>query len=162
MTADEIRILFDYSYWATERILRTALLVTPEQFNAPNTSSHGSLRGTLFHTLTADITWRTRLEHVDRPTESMCATPKEMQTVWAAEETRMLSYLQNLSDADLPADVSYKNSKGVPFEEPLWQILMHMLNHGTQHRAEAAAMLTDFNHSPGDVDMILYFREKAL
>ena len=74
----------------------------------------------------------------------------------------MLSYLQNLSDADLPADVSYKNSKGVPFEEPLWQILMHMLNHGTQHRAEAAAMLTDFNHSPGDVDMILYFREKAL
>ena len=162
MTADEIRILFDYSYWATERILRTALLVTPEQFNAPNTSSHGSLRGTLFHTMTAQITWRTRLERVPPPVEMPCATPQELKDVWAAEEARLRAYLQTLGDADLSASVSYKNSKGVPFEEPLWQILMHMLNHGTQHRAEAAAMLTDFNHSPGDVDMILYFREKAL
>jgi uncharacterized damage-inducible protein DinB len=162
MNADEIRTLFDYSDWASQRILRATLLVTPEQFNAPNTAGHDSLRGTLFHMLTAQITWRTRLERVAPPAELPCTTPAELKEAWVAEEARLRAYLQTLSDSDLPAPVSYKNSKGLPFEEPLWQILMHLLNHGTQHRAEAAAMLTDFSLSPGDIDMILYFREKAL
>jgi len=161
MNTTEILTLFDYNYWASARIMGAALQLTPAQFNAPNTAGHGSLRGTLVHLLTAAITWRTRLEHVERPPESACATPQDFQQAWDAEEQRMRAYLRRLSDADLQARVAYQTSKGVPYEDPIWQVLMQLFNHGTQHRAEAAAMLTDFNHSPGDVDMIIYFREKA-
>jgi uncharacterized damage-inducible protein DinB len=37
-----------------------------------------------------------------------------------------------------------------------WQALAHVVNHGTQHRAEAAALLTTAGHSPGDLDMVDY------
>ena len=38
----------------------------------------------------------------------------------------------------------------------LWQALAHVVNHGTQHRSEAAVLLTSAGHSPGDLDMIDY------
>jgi uncharacterized damage-inducible protein DinB len=50
----------------------------------------------------------------------------------------------------------------VPCQNTVWHVLLHVLNHNTQHRAEAAAMLTDLGHSPGDIDMLIYFREKGL
>jgi uncharacterized damage-inducible protein DinB len=37
---------------------------------------------------------------------------------------------------------------------PMWQLLAHVMNHGTQHRSEAAALLTDAGRSPGDLDMV--------
>ena len=38
----------------------------------------------------------------------------------------------------------------------IWQMLLHVLNHGTQHRAEAAALLTAEGRAPGDLDLIDY------
>jgi uncharacterized damage-inducible protein DinB len=41
----------------------------------------------------------------------------------------------------------------------LWHLLVHVLNHGTQHRSEAALLLTSYGQSPGDLDLILFLRE---
>jgi uncharacterized damage-inducible protein DinB len=43
----------------------------------------------------------------------------------------------------------------------LWQMIMHVANHGTQHRSEVAAMLTSYGHSPGDLDFSEYLRSLA-
>ena len=166
MNANDIRTLFDYNYWANARIMRAALQVTPEQFCAANTSSYGSLRGTLVHNLVAETIWRKRLQSEQAPltvpAPADFLTPQTLQQAWAAEETLMRAYLVKLTDLDVHSTYEYKNSKGVAFHNAVWGILMHVVNHGTQHRAEAAAMLTDFNASPGDVDMILYLREVGL
>jgi uncharacterized damage-inducible protein DinB len=164
MNADDLRTLFDYNYWATARIMRAAEAITPEQFLAPNTSSYGSLRGTLVHAMRAEMIWRRRLQGepqpTDLPVEDNFPSPQALYKSWVAEERQMRAYLLGLSDAALQNMAYYRNTKGVPFRNVVWQILTHVVNHGTQHRAEAAAMLTDFNHSPGDIDLILYFREK--
>jgi uncharacterized damage-inducible protein DinB len=165
MNTADILMLYDYSYWANARILRAALPITPEQFLAQNASSHGSLRGTMFHTLSAELIWFNRLQKNSSPSlpkETDFPTPTELNTAWALHEPQMRAYLLSLTDADLQAVLPYQNTKGKPFQNTVWHILLHMLNHGTQHRAEAAAMLTDFGSSPGDVDMILYLREKGL
>ena len=44
---------------------------------------------------------------------------------------------------------------------PMWQMLAHVVNHGTQHRSEAAVILTDAGRSPGDLDMIFFAEELA-
>jgi len=41
----------------------------------------------------------------------------------------------------------------------LWHCLWHVVNHGTQHRSEAAALLTRFNQSPGDLDFTVFMNE---
>jgi uncharacterized damage-inducible protein DinB len=41
----------------------------------------------------------------------------------------------------------------------LWRCLYHLANHGTQHRSEAAALLTKFDHSPGDLDFNVFLDE---
>jgi uncharacterized damage-inducible protein DinB len=35
-----------------------------------------------------------------------------------------------------------------------------VVNHGTQHRSEAAALLTGYNASPGDLDFVLFLYEQ--
>ncbi len=71
----------------------------------------------------------------------------------------MRGFLARLKDEDLLRVVSYKNTKGRPLAYPLWQLMAHVVNHGTQHRAEAAAMLTELGHSPGDVDLVYFLPE---
>jgi uncharacterized damage-inducible protein DinB len=165
MNADDLRTLFDYNYWATARIMRAALQVTLEQFTAPNTSSYGSLRATLVHAMRAELIWRRRLQGEPMPTglpvEADFSTPQALAEFWKIEEANMRAWLQELSDTDVQKVVDYKSTKGDPFHNRVGEILTHVLNHGTQHRAEAAAMLTDFSHSPGDIDLILYYREKG-
>lgn len=166
MNISDIITLYDYNYWASARILRVMLQVSPEAFAAGNTSSYGSLRGTLTHLLFAEMIWRRRLQGEEMPTglpqDGDFATPQVLYEAFAAEEAQMRVYLAGLTDSDLQAVAHYKSTKGVPLQNTTWHILSHMLNHGTQHRAEAAAMLTDLGYSPGDVDMILYLREKGL
>jgi uncharacterized damage-inducible protein DinB len=43
---------------------------------------------------------------------------------------------------------------------PVWQLLVHVVNHGTQHRAEAAALLTAEGRSPGELDLFDYAESK--
>jgi uncharacterized damage-inducible protein DinB len=82
-----------------------------------------------------------------------------LRMAWNEEETLMRGFITGLTDAALQEVITYKTMKGVEYTNPLWQALIHVVNHGTQHRAEAAVLLTDHGASPGDVDMIIFFRE---
>jgi uncharacterized damage-inducible protein DinB len=68
-----------------------------------------------------------------------------------------MQFVETVTDEKLNSVLSYKNTKGVPLEHILWKLMVHVVNHGTQHRSEAAAMLTDFGCSPGDLDMVYFF-----
>jgi uncharacterized damage-inducible protein DinB len=75
---------------------------------------------------------------------------------WADEEMRLMSFVESIGDEGLNNTFDYTNTAGKPFTKVLWQAMAHVVNHGTQHRTEAAAMLTDLGHSPGDIDFIFF------
>ncbi len=162
MNKQDILTLYRYNRWANHKILNAAANVTQEQFLADATYPHGGLRGTLVHALFAEWIWCNRWEG-NSPTVRI--KPDEFPTFeslrerWLAEEQRLMQFVENLTDEKLNSPFQYKNTKGVPLEQILWKAMAHVVNHGTQHRAEAAAMLTEFGCSPGDVDMIYFFDE---
>ena len=71
----------------------------------------------------------------------------------------MRAYVASVTDEDLQRTLHYQNSKGTAFQQILWHLMAHMVNHGTQHRSEAAILLTSAGHSPGELDLIGYLRQ---
>jgi len=163
MKKSEILTLFDYNQWANRRILDTAENLSEDLFTAPAELSFRSLRGTLVHVLSAEWVWRLRCQDGISPpallSEEDFPTLPVLRADWATEERAMRSYLESLDDEDLGGIVRYQNTKDNSFESVRWQILVHVVNHGTQFRSEAAVQLTQLGHSPGDLDLIGYIRQ---
>jgi uncharacterized damage-inducible protein DinB len=161
MMVDQILTLFDYNYWATGRVLGACEELSDDAFVAPNSLCRGSIRNTLVHVMSAEWVWRLRCQG-ESPTglldDAMFPTLRHLRARWRDEEQAMHSFLNGISDTDLSRPHEYRTTSGQPFTQPMWQILLHVINHGTQHRAEVAHALTELGHSPGDLDMSLYFR----
>lgn len=162
MNKSDMITLYKYNSWANARILDAASQVTNEQFLSAVPSSFGSLRATLVHTLFAEWIWRKRWEG-HSPTEWL--QPEDFPTVddlrsrWEDEESALMAFAQNLTEEKLASTIHYKSTGGKPYQSVLWYLMVHLVNHGTQHRSEAAAMLTEFGHSPGDIDFLFFIRE---
>ncbi len=154
--AKDIEVLFDYSYAATRIILNAAEHLTVEQWLAkPPLDGANSLQHILVHMLDCEQGWRANLragrrdaspelELADYPTVAALAD------AWRADEQVMRAWLSTLDD-DIVNGAAYNALQ-------LWQCLVHVVNHSTQHRSEAAMILTHFGHSPGDLDFTFYFR----
>jgi uncharacterized damage-inducible protein DinB len=162
MNKQDIQLFYRYNHWANERILNAAANVTAEQFLAPASYPHGGLRGTLTHTLFAEWIWRKRWQG-ESPSQRIkpeeFSTSESLHARWLEEEKSLDAFVKDLTDEKLNASFQYKNTRGEDLENILWHMMVHLVNHGTQHRSEAAAMLTEFGHSPGDIDFIVFLRE---
>ena len=165
MNRADLVFLFDYNYWANARVLKAAAQLTPDQFTMPHGLSHGSIRGALAHVLAAEIVWRVRcqsgLSPTALPAEGDFPTLDALRARWAEEEAALRAFIASLTDEQLTHSIEYKTTKGVPQSSILWQVLAHVVNHGTQFRAEAAVALTAEGRSPGDLDLLFFMRERA-
>lgn len=162
MRVADVQLLYDYSSWAHGRIIRRVLELTPAEYVADAGFGRGGVRGTLAHTLGAELRWRARWQGpgAPEPVEPACATPADLAAAWDEHRAAMRAFLATLGDDDLARDVAYRRS-GRDFAHPLWTQIVHVVNHGTQHRAEVAAMLTGLGRSPGDIDLSRFLQERG-
>jgi uncharacterized damage-inducible protein DinB len=163
MQIAEISTLFHYNDWANQKILDATARLAPEAYAAPAGLSHGSIRGMLLHCLSAEMQWRQRCQSgttlKTMLSENELPAFAQLRRRWEEETRARRAYLDGLSDADLGREVHYVTLKGVPYKTPLWQIWLHLVNHGTQCRSEAGVALTAWGCSPGDIDLIYYLRD---
>jgi uncharacterized damage-inducible protein DinB len=153
MRAEDIRFLFGYDRWATERVLAVLGGIPDEVWSAVDVVGERGLGGVLVHQLGAAQRWRHGIQRdglEPEPELEALPTVEELRARWVAEWEVVDTWLPTVDDAFL----AYVH-EGVP----IWQMLAHVVNHGTQHRSEAAALLTEAGHSPGDLDMIFYVDE---
>lgn len=162
MNISNVQLMFEYNYWASAKILAAAAKVTEEQFLAPGEYPFGGLRGTLVHIIDAEYGWRSLFEENKFGEE---IKPEEFPDLaslterFHMEEEAMRAYLNGLSDEDMESHKKYTADNGAQRDRILWHCLYHVVNHGTQHRSEAAALLTSFNASPGDLDFTVFLNE---
>ena len=157
MDASDLNVLFDFSYAATRIILNAAERVTDEQWTSPPPLHESrSLQQILVHMLDTEQGWRENLRaggsnatpELDPASFPNAAT---LAAAWQADEREMRLWLATLDDDAVNATTYIPQLK-------LWQCLVHVVNHGTQHRSEAAMILTHFGQSPGDLDFTFYFK----
>jgi uncharacterized damage-inducible protein DinB len=154
-----IRELYEYNGWANTRILETAAALSPAQLIAPGGASFDSVRDTLVHTMGAQWLylerWQGRAPRA-LPEAAGFLDLAAIRTRWDALERDTQAFVESLDDARLGADFSYVNTQGETWTYPLWEQMIHQVNHATQHRSETAVLLTKMGHSPGWLDL-LYF-----
>jgi uncharacterized damage-inducible protein DinB len=173
MQTEEIRLMFGYHYWADRRILDACQELTQEQYalDPDLGTGRGGLRDTLTHFVDTDRLWRlvcqgyhdTFLSYQDEETTqlALCQLPTlaALEKRWLEGKDAMMVYLAVLTDEKLNSVLRYTIPGGIVRERPLWQCLVHVVNHGTQHRSEAAVLLTSYGHSSGDLDYTLFLNE---
>lgn len=161
MKRQEILMLFQYDAWSTAKILETTGKVTVEQFAAAAPFPHGSLRATLVHALYAKTLWRHRWE--GHQMAGMKAedfpTVEALRERWAYEDSKLTAFVANVTEEGLERSFHYVSTEGLPHDRLVWESMLHLVNHGTQHKSEAGAMLTSMGHSPGDIDLIVYLNQ---
>jgi uncharacterized damage-inducible protein DinB len=156
--------LYDYNVWANGLVLKYAQKLPEEQYTQETTHSFGSIRDTLVHILFVEWLWRERIQgnpmDVDEAMESM--KPENFPTMddlyhrWFDEELAMRNFLGDLSEEGYLETFGYVNIAGRYLEDTKADGLTQLVLHGMQHRAEVAAVLTEFGFSPGNLDYYLY------
>jgi uncharacterized damage-inducible protein DinB len=170
MDLESLSLLYRHHLWANARILDAAARLRAGQFSQPMemlgpdaSGVYRSLRCVLVHMLSAEWIWRSRIQLGVSPphmlSEADYFTLDDLRTRWDVESEAMQVYLTGLDAAQLKQTISYTTTSGYLQTTPLWQILSHLLLHAMQHRSEAALVLTHFDSSPGDLDLILFLRE---
>ena len=146
------RTLLRYTRWAHGRILETMQGADA----VPDRAT------TLFsHLLRAQDVWYGRVAGTDHATLDLWTTESLPDCAERLEtSTRRWAALLDERAGALDAPVAYTNSSGTAFETPLRDILTHVVNHGTHHRAQIALLLREADIAPPATDYIFYLREQ--
>ena len=67
-------------------------------------------------------------------------------------------FAAQLTDRDAQSKISYHDLKGNAWEQPLWQILLHVVNHGSHHRGQVSGFLRAMGQNPPPLDLIAFYR----
>ncbi len=163
ISLEVLRELYNYNFWARDQQLAVCAALSEEQFARPLGSSFGALRDTLAHLLGAEWVWLQRF-HGRSPRNVPWAN--ETQTLeairgrWQSIEEEMRAYLAALQPEALATPLPYQNFKGETWTYPLWQCLVHLVNHGTYHRGQVSMALRQLGATPPGIDFLVYYDKR--
>lgn len=156
MNADAFRHFYDYHFTENSALWdRYITQLSDEQFTHAVDYSHGSVRDQIVHLISADDTWFSDLRGVAIPEPLNPAGFPDRESIrahWDNVEQTMRDYLAALRDDmlfDTPLD-------GEDQHLMLWQVLLHVANHGTDHRAQLLRLLNDLGVKTTSQDYIFY------
>lgn len=152
---ETIQEMVDYHYTLFDKVWANIMTLTDEQFVAEIDYSHGSIRNHMVHLANVDIGWVRGLQGIKREEQPKRAEPKDYPTresvreLCAKTEKHVRDYIATLTEHDM--DVTPEN---MPMK--IRQTLLHIVNHGTDHRAQVLRALHDAGAATFDQDLAYY------
>ena len=163
--ATTVRDLLLYALWADRLMLATVRQVKDEDLTREAGVSFGSLLGTMAHMVGSQRLWLSRF--LGRPLERIPSRDEypDLQS-WIAgwEETaaQIEAFLAGLSSDQLAAPFTWASlPDGAVRTLPLWQAVVHMVNHTTYHRGQVVSLLRQMGYPVAATDLIHFFNERA-
>jgi uncharacterized damage-inducible protein DinB len=160
VNADTLRMHLDYTTWASARLLEAAATLTPEELTRDFGTADKSVVGTLAHVFAADRVWMNRIQG-NSPGKLITDEDRDLALLnreWPALLGVWRQWAGELTAQNITTTASYKDLKGNPYVTPWWQIVLHVVNHGTHHRGQASGFLRAMGHVPPPLDLMAYYR----
>lgn len=161
--SDAVR-LFDYNVWANHKLMRAVATLPVDDYKRDLQSSHGGVRGTLVHSLSAEWVWLERWKgvsptrHID---EGEFPDIVALRDRWAVIEEHRASWLASLKPDAMAQALAYRGFDGREFTAPLWQLVQHVVNHSTYHRGQVVTLLRQLGAKGVSTDLVAWDREQA-
>ena len=149
----------DYTAWASEKLVAEAARLSPGELNHDFHTADRSVLETLVHIFAADRLWLFRLAGGADPgfvadaDRSLAA----LETEWPAVLGQWQEWAGKLTDEAAVREVAYSDMDGRKFSQPLWQLVLHVVNHGTHHRGQVSGFLRALGHTPPELDLDAYY-----
>ena len=150
--------LYDYNVWANERILNHLKSLPVEVFSCQVGNVFPSIAIALGHIAAVDEVWFYRMK-AESPLSIDTNQFNNIDEAW--NYFNKLHYEVKeflLKKEDLEAAVTYKNTRGMEFNNTISEIVQHMVNHGTYHRGNITSILRQIEYSGISTDYIEYLR----
>ncbi|HWQ80827.1 MAG TPA: DinB family protein [Ignavibacteria bacterium] len=143
------RRLFTYDNWANRRVAETINKI-PQNTKVELLFSH---------VLNSQQVWHHRItsrSHDIDPWDIL--EPSEFGDIIDNVHKDWMKYFDSLRPKGLDAVISYENSAGDKFKNKLSDIMSHVMNHSTYHRAQISAIIKAAGYSPPVTDFIAFAR----
>jgi uncharacterized damage-inducible protein DinB len=157
MNANAFRHFYDYHFAENRKIWDDYVTrLSHEQFRQDVDYSHGSVRDQIVHLMSVDDAWFSGLRGVEIPEPLDPADFDDRRVIrahWDNVEQHMRDYLAQLRD-DMLSQCPFADEEDKDLI--LWQVLLHVANHGTDHRAQLLRILNDLGVDTTSQDYIFY------
>jgi uncharacterized damage-inducible protein DinB len=150
---------FDYTLWASSRLLDAASRLTEEELGRDMKVSHTSLLGTLQHIYYADRAWLTRLEGRPLPSFKDAEPGPDLVALkehWPVVIKGLRDYVELAPEELFSQELHFKRLNGDAQSITYWKALLHVVNHATLHRGQVMAMLRQLGHVPPGTDYLFF------
>ena len=155
-----------YTIWANGLLVDTINQLPEEKQNQELTSSFNSFYKTFLHIWDAESIWWQRMklqERISFPSESFAGSLKELSASLLQQNAQWLDWISNAQEHMLSHEFIYQNSKKESFKQPVFQMLLHIFNHGTYHRGQLVNMLRQAGvEKIPQTDFILWSRRRGV
>ena len=147
-----IKTFIEYHLDMSRRLWDSIDTITDEQFLADDAYSRGSIRNLMVHLFSTDHRWMTGVRDAQ---DVGHLNLEDFQTKAAAREAfeKIAKELEDYSSTLTEADLDSPNDK---IAEPRWQILLHIINHGTDHRSTVLQHLNEYGAPTFDQDFVIW------
>jgi uncharacterized damage-inducible protein DinB len=156
MQLELIQTFIEYHLDMACRVWDSINYITEEQFLADDTYSRGSVRNLMVHLASTDRRWLAGLKNAEEAGHLRFedySTRAEAHQVFEQVAQDLSEYVTALTEEELnqnPNDIS----------NPRWQVLLHLVNHGTDHRSTVLQRLHEFGAPTFDQDFIMWIWRK--
>jgi len=151
-TTDIIKTLIDYHIATTRRVWESIDKISDEQFLADDAYSRGSIRNLMVHLANTDRNWLDGLKNQpERQFKKYEEYPDRasVRSYWDSVAKDVSDYVSNVSETEL-------NQNPVDIPSPRWAVLLHLVNHGTDHRSTVLQKLTEYGAPTFDQDLVFW------
>src|SRR3979411_2755198 len=133
-----------YHIWANQKLIDVIRSLPEEQQTREIPSSFTSLFATILHMWNAENIWWQRMklqEQIIGPAENFKGTTIDCCNGLMNQSQQWEQWIKNASDLSIDHVFAYTNSKREQFKQPIYQMLLHVFNHGTYQRRRAVNMI---------------------